>query len=209
MAEYLLHCFGESGNSYKAALMLELCGCSWEPRLVDYLGGESRSDAYRDGVNETGEIPVLGHAGRRFAQSGVILSYLAERTGRFLWRDEAERYEVLRWLLFDNHKFTSYFATLRFLVGIQKSPESAVTEFLRSRAALAFAVVDRHLAGEPFVAGERPTIADVSMVGYLYYPQPTGIDLAAYPNLARWRERIAALPGWKHPYDLMPGRAPA
>jgi glutathione S-transferase len=209
MADYLLHCFGESGNSYKAALMLELCGCNWEPRFVDYLGGESRSDAYRDGVNETGEIPVLEHEGRRLSQSGVILTYLAERTGRYLWRDEEQRLEVLRWLLYDNHKFTSYFATLRFLVGIQKAPESPVTEFLRSRAALAFATVDRHLAAQPFMAGAEPTIADVSMVGYLYYPQATGLDRSAFPNVERWCERVAALPGWRGPYDLMPGRAPA
>src|SRR4051812_42675119 len=73
VAEYRLHCFGESGNCYKAAIMLELCGCDWEPQFVDYLGGASRSEEYRTALNETGEIPVLEHDGRRLAQSGVIL----------------------------------------------------------------------------------------------------------------------------------------
>jgi glutathione S-transferase len=204
MAEYRLYCFGESGNSYKAALMLALCGCDWEPRVVDYFNGETRGDAYRQTVNELGEAPVLEHRGKRLSQSGAILTYLAERTGRFGGRGEDERYEALRWILFDNHKFTSYFATLRFLVGLQKMGESPVTEFLRTRALAAFGIVEKHLAARPFIVGDAPTIADISMVGYLYYAENTGIDRAALPNIEAWTRRIAALPGWKHPYDLMP-----
>jgi glutathione S-transferase len=204
MAEYRLYCFGESGNSYKPALMLALSGCDWEPRWVDYFNGETRSEAYRSTVNELGEAPVLEHAGKRLTQSGVILTYLAERTGRFGGRSADERLEVLRWILFDNHKFTSYFATLRFLVGLQKTGETPVTEFLRTRALAAFGIVEKHLAARPFMTGDAPTIADISMVGYLYYREETGIERSAFPNIEAWTKRIAALPGWKAPYDLMP-----
>ena len=203
MAEYRLYCSGVSGNSYKAALMLSLCSCDWEPVVIDYLGGATRQEAWRQDVNELGEIPVLAHGARRLSQSGVILTYLAERTGRFGGRDEDEKLEILRWILFDNHKFTSYFATLRFLVGIQKTGESPVTEFLRTRAQTAFGLVERHLAGREFMLGDRPTIADISMVGYLYYTEETGLDRAPYPNITGWAKRIAALPGWAPPYDLM------
>ena len=203
MAEYRLYCSGVSGNSYKAALMLNLSGCDWEPVVVDYLAGATRQDSFRQEVNELGEIPVLEHGARRLSQSGVILTYLAERTGRFGGRDEDEKLEILRWILFDNHKFTSYFATLRFLVGVQKSGESPVTEFLRQRAQTAFGLVERHLAGREFMLGDRPTIADISMVGYLYYTEETGLDRAPYPNITGWAKRIAALPGWAPPYDLM------
>src|SRR5262249_37626433 len=165
MAEYRLHCAGVSGNSFKAALMLNLSGCDWEPVLVDFLGGTTRTDAFRAEINELGEIPVLEHGDRRISQSGVILTYLAWKTGRFGGRDEAEKLEVLRWLLYDNHKFTSYFASLRFLVGIQKTGETAATEFLRTRAHTAYGLVEKHLAGREFMVGERPTIADISMVG--------------------------------------------
>src|SRR5262249_50645987 len=105
MAEYRLYCFRESGNSYKPALMLALSGCDWEPRPVDYFSGETRGESYRSTINEMGEAPVLEHAGKRLTQSGVILTYLAERTGRFGGCDADERLEVLRWILFDNHKF--------------------------------------------------------------------------------------------------------
>jgi len=194
---------GESGNAYKAALMLNLCGLDWDPVFVDFFGGEGRSDKYRDEVNELGEIPVLDHAGKKLTQSGVILHYLAEQTGKFGPANDDEALEIWRWILFDNHKFTSYLATLRFMFGLQKSGETPVTEFLRSRAVGAFSLVEKHLSGRDFIVGGRPTIADISMVGYLYFPEETGIDRAKFPGINAWAARIAALPGWAHPYDLM------
>jgi glutathione S-transferase len=205
MPRYRLHCFGESGNAYKAALMLELSGCDWEPVFVDFFGGTTRDPAWREGTNEMGEAPVLEDGDLRLSQSGVILDHLAKATGRFGPRDEAEAREVWRWILFDNHKFTSYFATLRFLYGISKTGETPVTEWLRGRAKSAYGVVEKHLATRDFLLGGRPTIADLSLAGYVYYPEETGLDVdGLFPSVARWRERVRALPGWKHPYDLMP-----
>ena len=203
MADYQLFGMGESGNAYKAALMLNLCGLDWEPVFVDFFGGEGRSDKYRSEVNELGEIPVLEHAGKKLSQSGVILHYLAEQAGLFGAANDDEAREILRWILFDNHKFTSYLATLRFMVGLQKTGETPVTEFLRARVLGAFGLVEKHLSGREFVVAGRPTIADISMVGYLYFPEETGIDRMAFPNINAWTARIAALPGWAHPYDLM------
>jgi len=203
MTEYRLYGMGESGNAYKAALMLNLCGLDWEPVFVDFFGGEGRTEQYRSDINEFGEIPVLEHDGRRLTQSGVILHYLAEKTGRFGPANAEEANEIWRWILFDNHKFTSYFATLRFMFGLQKTGETPVTEFLRARALGAYAIVEKHLAGRNFIVGDRPTLADISMVGYLYFTEETGIDRAAFPNINAWAARIAALPGWAHPYGLM------
>jgi glutathione S-transferase len=204
MSEYRLYCVGESGNCYKVALMLTLCGCDWTPVFVDYMQGETRTDTYRQDVNEQGEVPVLAHDGKRLTQSGVILHYLAERTGKFGGRTTEERREVLRWILFDNHKFTSYYATLRWIVGVQKNGDPAVVEFLRGRVLTVFGIVDKHLASHPFMLGSEPTIADFSMIGYHYYDEETTIDRNAFPHIEAWTRRIAELPGWKHPYDLMP-----
>jgi glutathione S-transferase len=203
MSEYRLYCVGESGNSYKVALMLALCGCDWEPVNVDYFNGETRTDAYRASVNELGEVPVLEHRGERLSQSGAILTYLSQTLNRFGGRNEREELEILRWMLFDNHKFTSYYATLRFLVGIQKSGEPAVIDFLRGRVLGAFAIVDKHLSSRAFLLGDEPTIADFSLVGYQYYDEPSSIDRDAFPNIKAWAARIAQLPGWKGPYELM------
>ena len=204
MSTYRLHCIGESGNCYKVALMLELTGTAWEPVFVDYFGGATRGDAYRQSANELGEIPMLEADGQKLTQSGAILTWLAQKTGRFGGRNEAERLEVLRWILFDNHKFTSYYATLRWLVGIQGNADPAVAEFLRGRVLGAFAIVDKHLASRAFLLGDTPTIADFSLVGYHYFDEATSIDRTQFPNLMAWTRRISELPGWKHPYALMP-----
>jgi glutathione S-transferase len=206
--EYQLYCMGESGNCYKVALMLELTGSDWQPVFVDYFNGETRGEQYRREVNAMGEVPVLVHRGKKLTQSGVILDYLTDVTGQFGWRNDEERHEILRWILFDNHKFTSYYATLRYLVGLTRTGDPAVIDFLRGRVTGAFKLVDAHLAERAFLLGARPTIADLSLVGYLYFQEETGVDLGSFPTLIAWRDRIAALPGWKHPYELMPRGLP-
>lgn len=207
MAEFRLYGFGESGNAYKAALALELAGCDWEVVPVAFFKGETREADWRANVNAMGEAPVLEHAGERLSQSGVILDYIAEVTGTFGPATPQERREIWRWILFDNHKFTSYFATLRFLYGIQKTGETPVTEFLRGRAKSAWYILDKHLEGRNWVVANRLTIADLSLAGYLYYPEETGLDRSAFPNIAAWANRIRSLPRWKGPYELMPAAA--
>ena len=212
MAGYRLHCFPESGGCYKAALMLALCGADWEPVFIDYFNGETRTAEWRERVSEMGEVPVLEHAGKKLSQSGAILHYLADRLGRFGGETEGERYEILRWILFDNHKFTGYFATYRFMRSyVPAPPDPGAVAFLKARVDAAFGVVEKHLARMPFVAGERPTIADISMMGYMTYPtSETGYDFAvSHPNMAAWIGRIRKLDGFKSAYDLIPGkRAP-
>lgn len=208
MAHYRLYGFGESGNAYKCALMLELTGCDWECIFVDFFNDETRQSTFREEINAMGEVPVLADGDLKLSQSGVILDYLAEKTGRFGPQTDRERREIWRWILFDNHKFTANYASLRFLLGLQNTGETAVTEFLRNRALSAFKIVETYLACRDFLVGGRPTIADLSLVGYLFYDEKTGIDFAAYPNIRTWRARIAELPNWKAPYDLMPRALP-
>jgi len=204
MPEYTLHCFAQSGNAYKPALALQLAGADWAPRFVDYFSGETRTSAYR-AINVMGEVPVLEHRELRLAQSGVILDYLAETLGRFGPVDATERREILRWLLFDNHKLTSYTATCRFMRTFAKDPDPAVQAEFRRRAETAWSVLNVHLAGRRYVVGDRLTIADLSLCGYLYWPDEIGVDWNVYPSLRDWLERIRSEPRWVHPYELMPG----
>jgi glutathione S-transferase len=205
MADFTLHCFAQSGNAYKAALMLELSGADWTPRFVDYFGGETRTPAYR-ALNVMGEVPVLEHAGRTLSQSGVILDYLAHALGRFGFDGEDERREVLRWLLFDNHKLTSYTATYRFMRTFAANPNADVLAEFHKRAEAAWGVLDAHLRDREFVAARRLTIADLSLCGYLFFDDEIGVDWrASHPAIAAWLERIRSRSGWRHPYALMPG----
>ncbi len=210
MAEYQLYCFAQSGNAYRAALMLNLIGADWEPIYVDFFkGGETRTPKYRAEVNEMGEAPVLAHAGKKLSQSGVILSYLAERSGKFKPDDtEDARLEALRWIIFDNQKVNGFLGPYRFLKNFAKpAGDPAVMAFLKARIDGNLAILDKRLAKAPFVLGDKPTIADISFCAYLYYPpEEFGFDIAAeHKNIAAWLGRMKALPNWAHPYDLMPG----
>ncbi|SHG48402.1 glutathione S-transferase family protein [Bradyrhizobium erythrophlei] len=207
MAHYKLHCNGGSGNSYKLALYLNCAGLDWEPVGVDFAGGQTRDPNWRAGTNAMGEVPVLEVNGKKMSQSGAILIWLAETTGKFAPVGPDERFEALRWILFDNHKFTNNYAMHRFQNSLTAEPvHPAILSFLRSRVEASCSIVDKHLMDRPFVLGDRPTIVDFSMAGYVYYPsEETGFDIEAdFPGLHAWRKRIAGLPGWKPPYELMP-----
>jgi glutathione S-transferase len=202
-----LYCFGESGNSYKAALPLELSGLSWEPVKVDFFAGATRSEDYR-ALNPMGEAPVMVDGDYVLTQSGAIQDYVSERSGKFGGRDAKERREILRWVLWDNHKLSSVAGMTRFLMNFmppEKRP-AEVIGFMQGRLKSAYQVLDRHLEGRDWIVGNGPSNADFSCCGYLFYPEPFGFDRADWPAIDAWLGRIAALPGWKHPYDLMPGR---
>ena len=202
-----LYCFGESGNAYKAALALELSGLDWTPVKVDFFGGETRSAAYRAEVNEMGEAPVLVDGDLRLSQSGVIQGYIAEKSGKFGGATPQEAREVLRWVFWDNHKLSSQAGMTRFLMNFlpaDKRPAEVIA-FMQGRLAAAYAVLNSHLAKRDWIVGNGPTNADFSCCGYLFYPEPYGFDRADWPEIDRWLSNIQALPGWKHPYDLMPG----
>lgn len=202
-----LYCFGESGNAYKVALMLELSGADWRPEFVDFFNGGHRKPDYL-ALNEMGEVPLLVDGDLTLSQSGAILTHLAETTGKFGGATPAEKLEILRWILWDNHKLTNCIAIHRFLANFlpeaQRQPD--VIAFHAARAKSALKVLERHLTGRDWVVGAAPTIADLSLCGYLYYPEPFGFTRADWPAIDAWLTRISALPGWKPPYDLMPGR---
>ncbi|ANK83337.1 MAG: glutathione S-transferase [Rhizobiales bacterium NRL2] len=204
MAEFELYCFAQSGNSYKAALMLNIAGADWQPQFVDFFNGEHRAPEYL-AMNEMGEVPVLRHGDVVLSQSGVILDYLAEKLGKFGPQDDDERREVLRWMLFDNHKFTSNIATYRFMAFLARVGDPAVHEFLKGRMIQALKVVERRLRDREFLLGDRLTIADFSLLGYLYYPDEFGMEgWPDFPNIRRWTGTVAAMDGFVPPYELMP-----
>jgi glutathione S-transferase len=205
MAEYKLHCFAQSGNAYKPALMLSLAGADWESVFVDFFNGVTRGDEYRGSTNEMGEAPVLEHAGKSMSQSGAILHYLVKRLNRFGGKTEEEEIEILRWILFDNHKFTSYIATYRFLTHFMKTGETPVTEFFKARMMAAIAVLEKRLTGRKFVATDELTIADISLCGYLFMEDEFGVSWSDNPAIGAWLERVKSQAGWQHPYEMMPG----
>jgi len=201
-----LYCFGESGNAYKAALALELSGLKWEPAYVDFFAGATRSPEFR-ATNVMGEIPTMVDGDLALTQSGVIQNYVVEKSGKMGGANADENREILRWILWDNHKLSSPAGMTRFLINFlpkDKQPEGVIP-FTQGRLKTAYATLNAHLEGRDWIAADHLTIADLSCCSYLYYPEPFGFDRKGWPHIDAWLTRISDTPGWKHPYDLMPG----
>ena len=157
MTVYRLHCFGQSGNAYKVAVLLQALRQPWTPvhvTFADFAAGLTRTDAWRQERNAMGEVPVLESGSESLTQSAAILLWLASKHGEYGGDSERDRQEVLRWLFFDNHKFTSYFATLRFMKSFgPATPDPAVMKFLSSRIDNAFGIVEKHLSTREYLVG--------------------------------------------------------
>ena len=202
-----LYCFGESGHSYKAALALQLAEIDWTPIFVDFFNGETRSDQYRNQVNEMGEAPVLVDGDIKLTQSGVIQNYVYNKTGKHGGKDEAEKLEILRWILWDNHKLSSFAGNTRFLMNFfpkDKRPQPVI-DFNLARLKSSYGILENALNDKDFLVGNNISHADMTCCAYLYYPEPFGFERDDWPNIDRWLENISTIPGWQHPYDLMPG----
>jgi len=201
-----LYCFGESGNAYKAALTLELAEEEWEPVYVDFFNGEARTPEFRE-LNIMGEVPVMVDGDLVLTQSGVIQDYISSKSGKLGGRSAAERRDVLRWMFFDNHKLSSVAGQVRYLMNFLPAEKrnADVIAHLQGRMLAALKTVDAQLEQTPYLTGDALTIADISCVSYLFYPEPFGFDRSEFPHIDAWMTRIEGTPGWKHPYDLMPG----
>ena len=114
---------------------------------------------------------------------------------------------MLRWVLWDNHKLSGQNGPLRFLMNFlpEDRRPAEVIAFMQGRLKAAYGVLDAHLAGRDWIVGAGLTNADLSCCGYLFYPEPFGFERADWPNIDAWLSRLSETPGWKPPYDLMPG----
>ncbi|KQI68057.1 glutathione S-transferase [Loktanella sp. 3ANDIMAR09] len=205
-----LHCFGESGNAYKAALTLTLAEVEWEPVFVDFFKGGSRTPEFR-ALNVMGEVPVMVDGDMVLTQSAVIQDYITSKTSKLGAKSADQRREILRWMFFDNHKVSGIAGPLRFNMNFLPADKRSrdVNDYLLMRLNSALKVMDTHLNGRDWLASDVLTIADIACAGYLYYEEPFGFDRTAFPNVDAWLDRLAATDGWKHPYDLMPRALPA
>jgi glutathione S-transferase len=158
-----------------------------------------------------GEVPVMVDGDLVISQSAVIQDYITSKTSKLGGKSADQRREVLRWMFFDNHKISGVAGTLRFNTNFlpEEKRSKEVNEFLLMRLKSALKIMETHLEYRDWLATEELTIADIACCGYLFYPEPFGFERKEFPNIDAWLDRIAATPGWKHPYDLMQRGLPA
>ena len=186
-----------SGNCYKVQLLLHLLGrdYTWEP--VDVLAGATRTPAFL-ARNPDGKIPLLQTDGGDYlAESNAILNYLAEGTA---WLPDAglARARVLQWQFFEQYSHEPYIAVARFINRFLGLPPERRQEYddLKPRGYKALGVMQQQLAQTPFLIGDAPGIADISLYAYTHVCDEGGFDLADYPAVRDWLGRVQALPGY-------------
>lgn len=194
--------------SYKAALMLTLCEVEFVYRVIDittpnFIGLEGNKPADLLEINPFGRVPALRHGTLGIVESNVILSYLADETGRFGGEGRVARLRIQEWLAFESSQlfrgFAGARANMKFLDGAP-----AVIEAFQSEARIALTLLDRQLTTTPFLIGEKATIADISTYAIARYAHEIDLALSDWPNVQVWTGRMKALPRFAHPEALLP-----
>ncbi len=183
-----------SGNCYKVRLLCAQLGLPLERREMDVLDRSNRPELLGR-LNPALRVPTLVlDDGRPLAESDAIMFYLAEGT-EYLPDDRYERAQVLQWCMFEQYSHEPFIAVARFWAefGVTPSDEQRAEKMLGGNRALA--ALNEHLKDRRFLVADRYTIADIALYAYTHVAGDGGFDLAKYPAIGPWLERVAAQPG--------------
>ncbi len=186
-----------SGNCYKIKLMLNLLGVEYHWVPVDILKGETQSAAFLE-KNPNGKIPVLElEDGTCLWESNAILNFLADNT-HYLPSEPRLRTQVLQWQFFEQYSHEPSIAVARFIQFYLGLPEERLGEYrsLQKAGHRALAVMEQQLKRTPFLVGDAFSIADIALYAYTHVAHQGGFDLAAYPGIEQWLERVKQQPGY-------------
>ena len=194
----ILHNMTMSGNCYKVRLLAHQLGIPLTLRDYGLHDGETRKTPFLT-KNPNGRVPLLElDDGRCLAESNAILFYLSEGT-KYQPADKWARAQMMQWLFFEQYSHEPYVAVLRYLVKFA-TPEARAARRandadLRQRGDAALGVMETHLSKHDWFAGKDYSIADIALYGYTHCAGDGGFDLAAYPAVSAWLERVASQPG--------------
>ena len=190
-----VHGMKSSGNCYKVQLLLEQLGHAYRWIEVDSANGETRTPQYL-AKNPNGKVPLLElDDGRVLAESNAILCFLADGTP-LLPADPWQRALVLQWMFFEQYSHEPYVAVARFICCWLPAdhPRRAELPRLRERGAQALAVMQQHLQGREFFIDSGYSVADIALFAYTHAAAQGGFDLAAFPAIGAWLERVRTQP---------------
>jgi glutathione S-transferase len=195
----ILHEDPISLNCYKIRLTAAHLGIALERRFYDIMKGETRTPEFLAEINGNGRIPVLQDGGRLLPESNAACFYLADGsalvpTGRF------ERADMLRWMFWEQYNHEPNVAAVRAwltIVGVDSLSEAQrlMLPVKREAGEAALALMDRHLADREWFVGDSLSLADICLFPYSSVAEEGGFDLARYPAVGAWLNRVAAQPG--------------
>jgi len=199
-AAFTLYGNVNSQPATRVGLFFRLAGIPFSYRHVDLRNGQQKTPEYL-AINRFGRVPTLVHGAQSLSESSVILTYLAEQTGKFGGHSAAEKLRLAEWL--------SWLADV--LLPVQRA--RAVRKFngdanalpwIDASAATGLALFEQHLAGRTFIEGERLTIADIFAFPWIDLLGESAVDPAKYPNIQSWADRVKAQPGYTPQYEMLP-----
>ena len=198
-----LYDYLDSGNGYKIRLLLAQLALSYRRKELDITRGETRTAQFL-AINPNGRIPVLRLAnGRYLTESNAILWYLADGTA-YLPTERFARAQVLQWMFFEQYSHEPYVATPRYIMRhfAADDPRRAELPQRLARGREALAVMETHLRGCDYFVDEGYTIADIALYAYTHVAEDGGLELAPFPRVRAWLERVAAQPRHVGLFDL-------
>ena len=193
--------------TYKVALMLRLSGEPFSFRYVSFQKGMHKTPEFKT-LSRWGQVPVLLDGGHVHVQSAAIIEHLAAVLSCFQGPDAVSRQAVREWLYWDVDVlfppvFECYGVSLMERKLLPLNIEPTIALYHRQRAETALAHLDSLLSGRAFLCATKPTIADIYCSGDVAFAKLCAFDLTRWPNIVDWAERIAALPGFQAPFDLL------
>jgi glutathione S-transferase len=194
---YTLYSMQRSGNSYKVRLALARLGIPFRLVEIDILKGASRTPDFL-AKNPNGQVPLLEVAPDRYlAESNAILWYVAGGTP-LAPEDRIDRAEALQWMFFEQHSLEpnigAAFFWLSLIKGGRELQRHALEDWMEE-GYRALAVMEKHLKDRSFFVGDHYTIADIALYAYTHVAHECDFDLAAFPAIRLWLDRMAAQPG--------------
>ena len=190
-------------NGRKASIMLEECGLPYEVHPIDITKDEQFAPDFLK-ISPNNKIPAIVDRDNGWSvfESGAILIYLAEKTGRFLPREPKRRLETLEWLMFQMGGVGPMLGQAHHFLKFNPGKAPYAEERYGKEAQRLYGVIDRRLAESPYLAGPEVTIADFATWPWLSRWEWQGIDMAAFPHVRRWYGELAARPGLQRGYDV-------
>jgi glutathione S-transferase len=195
-----LHDYLPSGNGYKVRLLLTQLGIPFQRIEYDIASGETRTPEFLENVNANGRVPVLEtEDGTLLPESDAILYFLAEGTP-FLPDDRLGKTRVLQWMFFEQYSHEPNVAVARawlhvFDVEMTEERRTALEE-RQKRGYDALGVMEEHLRGNDYFVGGRYSVADIALYAYTHVADEGGFDLAGYPAVLAWLERVSSQPNY-------------
>lgn len=202
MTDYILYGHPDSGHSYKVKLALTLLGVLHDYRPVEVFAPREERRADWCAVSRFGEIPVLVVDGEAIVQSDAILLHLARTHDALGWEVDPDR--LTEWMFWEANRIGLSLPNLRLYRHLEPDSGSpALIAWLAGRLDSDLGRLETELAERPFLMGEAVSAADLACCGYMFFADQAGVDLGRWPAVSAWLDRIRALPGWAHPYELL------